>query len=324
MHTTNSSLQHFFGIDVAKAELVVHGFGERAVHALPNTAKDIERWLDALPENSAVAVESTGSFYLGVARACVARGIPVYVLNAQRVRHYAKGVGRGAKTDRLDAQVISRYLAHEHAKLHPWTPLPEPLARLSTLLTLRDTLVRSVQSTRQSCKALGFIPTDVQLFLRSGEALARGLEREATKIARAHAPWRELLRRLRTVPGIGPLNGLALLLALHRHPLTRVDAFIALTGLDPRPCDSGQRRGRRALSKCGDALLRKLLHTAAMAAVGNPLFAPDYQRLQSRGLSKTAALVVIARKLARIAWGIFRSGKDFDPQILRARAGIAT
>lgn len=324
MHTTNSSLQHFFGIDVAKAELVVHCFGERAIHALPNTAKDIERWLDALPEHSAVAVESTGSFYLGVARACTARAIPVYVLNAQRVRHYAKGVGRGAKTDRLDAQVISRYLAHEHAKLHPWTPLPEPLARLSTLLTLRDTLVRSVQSTRQSCKALGFIPTDVQLFLRSGEALARGLEREATKIARAHAPWRELLRRLRTVPGIGPLNALALLLALHRHPLTRVDAFIALTGLDPRPCDSGQRRGRRALSKCGDALLRKLLHTAAMATVGNPLFAPDYQRLQSRGLSKTAALVVIARKLARIAWGIFRSGKDFDPQILRARAGIAT
>ncbi len=324
MHTTNSSLQHFFGIDVAKAELVVHCFDERAVHALPNTAKDIARWLDALPEHSAVAVESTGSFYLGVARACVARGIPVYVLNAQRVRHYAKGVGRGAKTDRLDAQVISRYLAHEHSKLHPWTPLPESLAQLSALLTLRDTLVRALQSIRQSCKALGYVPDDMQLHLRSGEAQARRLERQATKIAQAHAPWRELLRRLRTVPGIGPLNGLALLLALHRHPLTRVDAFIALTGLDPRPCDSGQRRGRRALSKCGDALLRKLLHTAAMAAVGNPLFAPDYQRLQNRGLSKTAALVVIARKLARIAWGIFRSGKDFDPEILRARAGAAT
>ena len=36
MHTINSSLQHFFGVDVAKAELVIHRFGERAVHALPN------------------------------------------------------------------------------------------------------------------------------------------------------------------------------------------------------------------------------------------------------------------------------------------------
>jgi transposase len=55
-----------------------------------------------------------------------------------------------------------------------------------------------------------------------------------------------------------------------------------------------------------------------------PIFAPDYQKLQSRGLSKTAALVVIARKLARIAWGIFRSGKEFDPRILNARACATT
>lgn len=324
MNSIDSPLQYFFGVDVAKAELVIHRYDQSTVDTLPNTVKAIERWLVRLPAHSAVAVESTGSFYLHVARTCHARGIPVYVLNAKRVRHYAKSVGRGAKTDRLDSQVISRYLAHEHPKLHPWAPAPEPLARLAAVLAERDAVVKALQATRQCSTALERMGPEMRAFLRLGTALANGLEREATQIVRAHAPWRELMRRLGTVPGIGPLNSLALVLALHRHPLTRISAFIAFTGLDPTPQDSGEKRGRRALSKCGDALLRKLLHNAAMAAIRNPIFAPDYQRLRERGMSATAALVVIARKLARIAWGLFRSGKDFDPRILKPGACAAT
>ena len=34
-------------------------------------------------------------------------------LNPRDVNHYAKGVGRRAKTDRVDARVIARYVAHE-------------------------------------------------------------------------------------------------------------------------------------------------------------------------------------------------------------------
>jgi len=123
-----------------------------------------------------------------------------------------------------------------------------------------------------------------------------------------------LHRRLTTIVGVGPIVGAQLVAALVRFEFARVDSFIAYTGLDPRPDDSGTRRGRRRLSKHGPGLLRCLLFNAARAATRSKLFKPLYQQLLARGLQTTEALVVLARKLARIAFALFKSGAVFDAQ----------
>jgi hypothetical protein len=43
------------------------------------------------------------------------------------------------------------------------------------------------------------------------------------------------------------------------------DAFVAFTGLDPRPDDSGQHHGKRRLSKRGPTELCRLLYLAALS-----------------------------------------------------------
>ncbi|WP_029921539.1 IS110 family transposase, partial [Nevskia soli] len=96
------------------------------------------------------------------------------------------------------------------------------------------------------------------------------------------------------------------------------DAFVAYTGLDPRPMDSGQKSGRRRLSKRGPAELRRLLYNAAMSAAKTKTWRPFYQRQRAKGLSTTAALVILARKIARIAWSIHRHHTSFNPQVLLA------
>ena len=80
--------------------------------------------------------------------------------------------------------------------------------------------------------------------------------------------------------------------------------------------DSGQWRGRRFLSKRGPAELRRLLFTAAMSACKTKLWQPFYQRYRARGLSTTAALVILARKLARIAFSIVKHNVDFRPELV--------
>jgi hypothetical protein len=68
------------------------------------------------------------------------------------------------------------------------------------------------------------------------------------------------------------------------------------------------------LTKHGPGLLRCLLYSAAMAASHSKLFKPLYSALLARGLEATEALVVLARKLARIAMALFKSGATFQAE----------
>ena len=73
---------------------------------------------------------------------------------------------------------------------------------------------------------------------------------------------------------------------------------------------SAKRRG----SKRGPAELRRLLYIAAMAAVRTKLWKPVYGHYRAKGLSTTAALVIIARRIARTAWSVYTHKTDFDPK----------
>ena len=63
-------------------------------------------------------------------------------------------------------------------------------------------------------------------------------------------------------------------------------------------------------------MLRHLLYMAAMAASKTALWKPTYKILRNRGLKSTQALVVLARRIARIAFAMSRSGQLFNPQRL--------
>src|SRR5438093_13694765 len=72
-------------------------------------------------------------------------------------------------------------------------------------------------------------------------------------------------------------------------------------------------RGRRRLSKRGPAELRRLLFNGARSASKTKLWRPLYERYRARGLSTIEATVVLARKLVRVAFSIYRHGTTFDP-----------
>ena len=81
--------------------------------------------------------------------------------------------------------------------------------------------------------------------------------------------------------------------------------------------DSGKHKGKRRLTKQGDGEYRRLLHNAAMAARRSIYYQPIYDAARARGYSTTAALVIVARKLARLAFALLRSQTSFDPNRLK-------
>jgi hypothetical protein len=61
-------------------------------------------------------------------------------------------------------------------------------------------------------------------------------------------------------------------------------------------------------------LLRCQLFNGARAAANSKLFKPRYLQLRNRGFETTEAIVILARKIARIAFALFKSGEIFDAQ----------
>ena len=109
---------------------------------------------------------------------------------------------------------------------------------------------------------------------------------------------KEHVAHLRTIDGVGPVTSASLVNILERVPLKSADAFVAFTGLDPRPDESGKHRGKRRLSKRGPADLRRLLYVAAMSAKKTKAWNALYEHYRAKGLSSTATFVILARRNA--------------------------
>lgn len=300
------------GVDVAKAELII-GHGEtEAWLRIANTPQGIAAWLAQLAPGSWVAMEASGHYHQPLAHMAHAAGMVVYVLNPQLIKHYGRAVGNRGKTDRLDAQLIARYVLREHSQLRIWAPPAPGAEALSRLLVRRQTLVNARQMLGQSLSGLPELNASRQALMASFKRMIIQVELLIrTEIARVPA-MAALHKRLIGIVGIGVIVAAQLVASLTALRFTRADSFIAYTGLDPRPDDSGQRRGRRRLSKHGHALLRCLLYNAGMAAARSKLFKPTYRQLRERGLQSTEAIVILARKLARIAFALYQSGQPFE------------
>src|SRR5689334_10692815 len=80
-----------------------------------------------------VAVEATGGFEMTAAAAIAGADLPLVVVNPAQVRHYAQALGRRAKTDQGDAEVIARFV--EATRPEP-RPLPDEATQaLGDLIT---------------------------------------------------------------------------------------------------------------------------------------------------------------------------------------------
>ena len=309
------------GVDVSKDELVV-AWSDPSVQSKPvqNRMASINRWLKTLPATAALAMESTGSYHVPLFELAHRRGLTVYIVNPRDMRNYAKSLGVRGKTDQSDAEILARYVERESERLHP-AILPTPAQKaVGSLLSGRTTASKARMMLRATGKTL---PKATQKLMRDAVAaidkLIDGIDHNMEQESSSEPDNHERMLRLRTVTGVGPVVSLGMSSILGRIPFKSSDSFVAYLGLDPRPHDSGMKRGRRRLTKRGPGWARRLLYISAMSAVRTESWKPVYERLRKKGLPSTSALVVIARKIARVIFSLWRYGGVYDPAKLNFR-----
>lgn len=291
------------GIDVAKDICVVHVWETTQTRDVPNQSKAIAAYLKSLQGPVRIAIESTSNYHRRWVELALARGFEVYLINPRQLAHYREVVNQRNKTDPADARLLARFLAHEAEQLRPCQPQDAHAQALWALLKRRAKVVEARKQLQLSFREIQL--SAQALFTQFARLLARIDQRIQHAIQTLG--WNDDYQRCLTIPGIGPLNAAALVATYHRGVFTSSDAFVAFIGIDVRMRESGGYKGKRKLTKRGEAEIRRLLYCATQPAASYPPFKAYYQQQIDKGLPKIAAKVILARKLARIAFALMRN-----------------
>lgn len=298
------------GIDVSKDELVIFDWDTEQLTRLVNEPAEIKTWLGNLYGPARIAIEPTSSYHLELVEQAHALGLTVYLINPRQLVHYRQAVNVRNKTDPQDAWLLARYVAHESASLRPFKPQCAKAQQLWALLKRRAVVVKARKQLEQSFKEIK-LPHKA-LFSEIQRVLDRIDQRMQTLVR--SLGWLADYQRCLSIPGIGPLNAIALVAVYRRGAFAGSDAFIAFIGFDVRVRESGKYKGRRKLTKRGEAEIRRLLYCASQPSRTYQPFDNYYQRQLEKGISKIAAKVILARKLARIAFTLLTNQQNFKKQ----------
>jgi len=290
------------GVDVGKCWLdaAVHGRDDEI--RLANTAvgiAELMNWL-AARDVGRVGMEATGGYEKDLRAAADATGLEVVVHQPLEVRLYGKLKRRRAKNDRQDARLIAAATAQVEQVRAAQDPRLQELA---------ERLTAYEQITDQAAEMKTFLETvrlkDVASLIRTQ---IRALERAKAKLAadlmarvRAEPDLLERLRLLISLPGVGPIVALSLLIRMPELGAMKRGQAASLIGVAPFDRDSGQLKGMRFIAG-GRARPRRMLYLAALAARRcDPALKAFAEQLVARGKPAKLAIVAVMRKLVEAA-----------------------
>jgi len=288
-----------------------------------------------------VALEA-GAHSHWISRLLAEAGHEVIVANPRRLRLIYEN---DKKSDRVDAEWLARVARLDATLLAPIRHRESPSQAALAVLRARDALVRSrtqlVNHVRGTVKIAGVrlpqcstqsfvkhvtptLPANLSVLLAPVLAVIdtlsreiRGYDRQIAAMADASYPE---TKRLRQVPGVGPVTALTYILTLddpRRFASSR--AVGSYLGLRPRQQDSGGDEPQLPITKAGDGAVRRLLVGCAHYILGP--FGPDCDlrrwglALAQRGgkSAKKRAVVAVARKLAVLLHRLWVTGATYEP-----------
>jgi transposase len=302
------------GIDIGKDTVEVSQFGtSSATRSLPRTVDALTTLAEELhaADVALVAMEASGGYERLVLETLHVAGLEVALVQPQRVRAYAKAIGRRAKTDAIDAEVIAAFAAA--IELAAWKPNSKELEAARELMRLRDELVRMSTALKNRLRAptVSAAREGLEEVLAAHQKQIQRIQKQVTELLES-TERREVLARLQTVPGVGPIVASTLVTELPELGTLERRAIAALVGLAPMNHDSGKHRGKRYIAGGRVHVRTALFQAANVAKQHNPIIKAFYSRLRANGKTHLVAMIASARKLLVILDTMVRHHRDWQ------------
>ena len=269
-------------------------------------------WLGGM-EVARVVFEPTGAYHRGFERRLAKAGFALAKVNPRQARRFAQAIGRHAKTDAVDAAMLARFGALIEPPARPL--VSQTLDELKQLHVARRALIkdRVAAQNRRHVLQLTLLKRLAKQRLEHIDQQIAAIDAVMAERIEADPDLAARLDILLSIPGVGRLTALAILIEMPELGQIENKAAASLAGLAPIARDSGRKQGKRFIHG-GRAGLRQALYMPALVAARfNPQLKAKYHALIDAGKPPKLAITAIMRKLLILANALLRDRRAWAP-----------
>lgn len=265
-------------------------------------------------------MEYTGIYNNLLLEELMSRKLQTSVVHAGKIKG-SSGIER-LKTDKVDARKIAEYGFRFSDKLTIWKPISSNLQKIKVISKQRSSLVKMKKQITQGKK-------DFKKFLGSDystvcEQVDKGLaalleegidklEKEMLRIIEKDSELNENYKIVKTVPGIGPVIGSAMLVATEN--FTKFDnakQFACYCGVVPFEQSSGVFKGKAKVSKMANKSMKTLMHMGATSvSKSKGAFGKWYRKKVGEGKNPMSVLNGLRNKMIITAFACVKNKRFY-------------
>lgn len=304
------------GIDISKDHLDVHRLPGDERRRFDNSKaghKALIRWIGDTPAR--VVYEPTGYYHRALERALAAAGMPIAKVNPRQARRFAEATGNLAKTDALDAAMLTRMGAVLSLEARP---VPSGIINdLRDLRTARNALIKDQVAalTRAKAITLPLLKRHNAARLKQIEAQREAVDAEINALIQGDPDLAQRFAILCSIPGIAEVSAAMLLIEMPELGSLDEKQVAALAGLAPIARQSGNWKGKSFI-RGGRQQVRQGLYMPALVAIRfNADLKTKYEQLIKAGKAPKQAITAVMRKLIILANALLKKGRKWQTRV---------
>ncbi|MHA2940496.1 IS110 family RNA-guided transposase [Vibrio sp. RC27] len=306
---SNTLQNNNVGVDTGKFKLDIYIRPSDIFFSVSNDEKGIKEAIKTIkqyhPER--IIIEATGRLEMPFIMACANANLPFVIANPIHIKRFAGAIGRRAKTDKLDAQLIAHY--GEAIRPNLSSLKPDTMRMMSDLVARRNQLL--VMQTMEKNR-LQILPKELVMTIKPILTVFKNqiekVEAKIVKLIETCPDYQAKNVILQSMKGIGKIAAASIISNLPELGYISNKEASSLVGVAPMNKESGRFKGQRKIQG-GRHQVRTVLYMAMMSAIqSNPVFKAVYQRLVAAGKPKKVAIIACIRKMVVTLNSMLRDG----------------
>jgi len=259
-----------------------------------------------------VVMEGTGGYEFLLIKHLASHKLDAAVVNPKRIRDFVKRIGLDAKTDQIDAKVISRYA--EVVAPKPMATKSDHELKHSALVARRNQLLELINQENNRLKQSwdDDAKQSIREVLEVLKKQVKSVDSQLAQMLAKDTANERTIEILQSVKGVGAVTISTLIADLPELGKLNRGEVAKLVGVAPINRDSGTKSGKRFIGG-GRGQVRRVLYMATLVAIRhNATIRTFYTRLKSKGKESKVAIIACMRKLVTILNLLVKSNQIWE------------
>ena len=304
----------YIGADVAKAKIDIYDPINKQHLTILNNNKSIAEFSNKYKNYKGEIIficEATGGYERVFATSLTELDFTVHIAHSSKIFHFAKCKGVLAKTDKLDAKLISEF--GEFANISCSNVLAKDNFELKDLMMrkvqIKEIMKTEMQRRREHLPAL--VQESINESIEYYKSQIKKLSKAINNILSKSEKYSAQLDLLKTMKGVGDETAQTMLILLPELGKLNKREIASLAGLAPYNNESGK-GGKQRKIKGGRILVRNALYMSILSAIRFNQKIREYYLKKLDPTRTKKAMVAAMRKMLIILNSMMKNNCSFD------------